>query len=195
LQQSRALNRGGSVNELVLIVGLLSFATTTLVVGSHFSSRIFPRELQFTALITYAGVFAFVYSMWRDQHDTTILAAAICLFLAGIALFLWSVRTTRSRRPKIAFDPEPPSFLTHAGPYRFIRHPFYASYVLFWLACAIATLHLLNFVFFVALSAIYLTAAYREERAFDASPFAAEYATYRKTAGFLWPKLASLMGH
>jgi protein-S-isoprenylcysteine O-methyltransferase Ste14 len=43
-------------------------------------------------------------------------------------------------------------------------------------------------VFLIAFSAINLTAAYREERAFANSPFAADYMNYRKTAGLLWPK-------
>ncbi|HVI16161.1 MAG TPA: isoprenylcysteine carboxylmethyltransferase family protein [Pseudolabrys sp.] len=177
------------MNEFVLFAGLLSFAMAYLVARSHFSSRVWPREAHFTVVLACVGVTAFAYFMWRDQHSTNTLVAALCLFLAGFALFLWSVKATRSRRPKAAFDPEPPNFLTRDGPYAYIRHPFYASYILFWLACAVATSHFLIFVFFVAYTATFLILAYREERTFDRSPLAAEYADYRKTAGLLWPKL------
>lgn len=74
------------------------------------------------------------------------------------------------------------------GPYRYIRHPFYTSYILFWLGCAVATLHPLMILFLLAVSAMNVTAAFREERSFETSPLAGEYVNYRKTAGMLWPK-------
>ena len=36
-------------------------------------------------------------------------------------------------------------------------------------------------IFLAAFGALYLTAAYREERAFETSPFAEEYKNYRKS--------------
>ena len=131
---------------------------------------------------------AFVYLMLRDRHALTPLASALTIFVISLALFLWAVRTTRTQRLKLAFDPEQPDFLTRAGPYKYIRHPFYASYILFWLGCTVATLHPVMLIFLVAFSAFNLTAAYREEHAFERSPFVAEYSSYRKTAGLLWPR-------
>ena len=150
-----------------------------------------PGEVRFAIVVSYLGIMAFVYLMLRDQHALAPLVAALTIFSVSLALFLWAVMTTRSKRLKLAFDPEPPGFVTRAGPYRYIRHPFYASYILFWLACTVATLHPLSLIFLVAFSAVNLTAAYREELAFERSPFAAEYINYRKTAGLLWPRFGA----
>ena len=167
------------MNELALIVGLLCYVTTGAVVRTHFSSAMMPREVRVAIVVSYLGIMAFVYLMLRDQHALAPLVAALTIFAVSPALFLWAVTATRSKRLKLAFDPEPPGFVTRAGPYRYIRHPFYTSYILFWLACTIATLHPLSLIFLVAFSAVNLTAAYREEHAFERSPFAAEYMNYR----------------
>ena len=79
--------------------------------------------------------------------------------------------------------------MTQTGPYRYIRHPFYASYILFWLGCAVATLHPVSLAFLVVVSGILIAVALREERSFVGTPFAADYLSYRRTAGLLWPKL------
>jgi protein-S-isoprenylcysteine O-methyltransferase Ste14 len=176
------------VTVLVLIAGLVSYVITGVVVRRHFSSTSVPRQVYVSVLLSYLGIAGFVWLMLRDSHATGGLIAALVLFAASNALFFWAVATTRSQRPRLAFDPEPPGFLVQGGPYRHIRHPFYASYLLFWLGCAVATLHPLGFAFLLAMVAFVLVAAFREERSFGDTPFAAEYARYRQTAGLLWPR-------
>ena len=127
--------------------------------------------------------------MLRDIHAIPALLFALAIFATSLVLFLWAAKTTRSARLKLAFDPEAPGFVVQSGPYHYIRHPFYASYILFWLGCTVATVHPLMLIFLAGFGAINLIAALREERAFAASPFAEEYLHYRKTAGLLWPKL------
>ena len=179
------------MNELVLVAGLVCYVITGLVVRSHFSSPAMPREVRLSILLSYLGLAAFIWLMLRDRHATVGLVAALGLFIASQALFFWTVATTRAQRLRLAFDPEPPGFLTQAGPYRYIRHPFYASYILLWLGCAVATLHPVSFAFLIAMGVFALVAAFREERSFDGTPFAAEYRRYRQTAGLLWPRFGA----
>ena len=179
------------MNALVLIAGLLCYAITGVVVRSHFSSTSVPRGVYVSILLSYVGVAAFVWLMLRDHHAVAVLAAALGLFAASNALFFWTVATTRSQRLRLAYDPEPPGFLVQVGPYRYIRHPFYASYILFWLGCAVATQHPLSLAFLIAMVAFALVAAFREERSFEGTPFAAEYRRYRQTAGLLWPRFGA----
>jgi protein-S-isoprenylcysteine O-methyltransferase Ste14 len=180
------------MNKLVLIAGLLCYLTTAAIVRHHFSSVTTPREVRFGIIASYLGLAAFVYMMLRDIHAIPALVFALAIFAASLVLFLWAAKTTRSARLKLAFDPEAPGFVVQSGPYHYIRHPFYASYILFWLGCTVATMHPLMLIFLAAFGAINLTAALREERAFATSPFAEEYLHYRKTAGLLWPKLRAV---
>jgi protein-S-isoprenylcysteine O-methyltransferase Ste14 len=180
------------MDRLVLIVGLLCYLTKAMVVvRRHFSSATTPREVRFGIIASYVGLAAFIYLMLRDKHAIAALVAALAIFAASLALFLWAAKTTRSKLLKLAFDPESPGSVVRTGPYHYIRHPFYTSYILFWLGCVVATLDPLMLVFLGAFSAINVTAAYREERSFEISPFAEEYLNYRKTTGMLWPKLGA----
>jgi protein-S-isoprenylcysteine O-methyltransferase Ste14 len=178
------------MDKLVLIVGLLVYlAKSVVVVRGHFASATMPRQIRFGIGASYVALAAFIYLMLRDKHATAALGAAFPVFAASLGLFLWAAKTTRSAQLKFAFDPSAPGAVVRTGPYRTIRHPFYASYILFWLGCLIATLHPLMLLFLILFSAMNVTAARREERSFETSPFAEEYLTYRKTAGMLWPKL------
>ena len=76
------------------------------------------------------------------------------------------------------------------GPYARIRHPFYASYVLFWLGCALATLHPVNIGYWLVLVPTLVLGALQEEQGFARSPLAEEYNRYRKVAGLMWPKFS-----
>ena len=176
------------MNKLVLTAGLLCYLTTAVIVRRHFSSATTPHEVRFGIIASYVGLAAFIYLMLREKHAISALVAALAIFAVSLVLFLWAVKTTRSARLRLAFDPGSPGFVVQSGPYRYIRHPFYASYILFWFGCAVATVHPLMLIFLVAFGAINLTAAFREEFAFATSPFADEYLNYRKTAGLLWPK-------
>jgi protein-S-isoprenylcysteine O-methyltransferase Ste14 len=180
------------MDKLVLIVGLLCYLTMAVVVArGHFSSATRPREVRFGILTSYVALAGFIYLMLRDKHAIGTLLAALATLVASVALFLWAAKTTRSKRLKLAFDPASPASVVRTGPYRYIRHPFYTSYILLWLGCTIATLHPLMLLYLLAVSAMNVTAAYREERSFETSPLAEEYVSYRKTAGMLWPKLGT----
>jgi protein-S-isoprenylcysteine O-methyltransferase Ste14 len=161
-----------------------------VMVRRHFSTMTWPREAKVTRVISDLGVVTFAWLMWRDRHPTWSLAASVLLFVSAVALLYWATHATRPLRLHVAFDSTPPDSLMRSGPYRHIRHPFYTSYILFWLGCATATLHPLSMGFLIAFAAINVTAARREEQAFAGSAFAAEYDDYCRTTGMFWPRLA-----
>ena len=73
------------------------------------------------------------------------------------------------------------------GPYRYVRHPFYSSYILGWLAAVIAVPCLATLVIFLGMTTIYWQAASSEERRFLASPLATDYERYRMHTGLFLP--------
>jgi protein-S-isoprenylcysteine O-methyltransferase Ste14 len=182
------------MNELVLIAGLMSYAAMAVMVRRHFAAMTWPRTARITRIISDLGVIAFAWLLWRDRHPIPSLVLALLVFSACLTLLFWTTRATQQLRLHVAFDPVAPDSIMRGGPYRYIRHPFYASYILFWTACAIATLHPLSLGFLVVIAAINLTAARREERAFAGSAFAADYDDYRRSAGMFWPRLGPFSG-
>ena len=165
------------------------FALTVWAARFHFASAAMPLKLVVVSILATADVAVFVHALWRHPRGPLLLGAALTLFVASAALCLWAIAASRSAALKLAFDSHSPRSILETGPYRYIRHPFYSAYIVFWTGCAVATLHPVNVALLPILAGAFLVAALGEERAFDRSPEAAAYAAYRRRAGMLWPKL------
>src|ERR1700732_680818 len=62
-------------------------------------------------------------------------AIAACVFvLASVARYEWSRSTIRGRRFHIIYSDRVPAALCTDGPYRYIRHPRYCSYIVAFVA-------------------------------------------------------------
>ncbi len=118
-----------------------------------------------------------------------VVAAGVGLFALALVLFWSAVRANSARPLTLAFSPDAPGHLVAWGPYRRVRHPFYASYALAWLGGALAGSHALLLVPFVVMGALYVRAARLEEAKFAQSPLAEAYAAYRARTGMFWPSL------
>jgi protein-S-isoprenylcysteine O-methyltransferase Ste14 len=118
---------------------------------------------------------------------------AASLYICSIAIFWWTVFANLERPLSAAFSPDIPSHLMQDGPYRFVRHPFYACYLLTWAAGALATGQILLLFTFLAMLAIYARAARMEERKFEQSPLATSYRVYRARTGMFFPNPLKLI--
>jgi protein-S-isoprenylcysteine O-methyltransferase Ste14 len=143
------------------------------------------RLIQVTAPIA-AGTQLWAMAMnsggpaWRPALGTA-------LFLTSEALFLATSRTTWRQKLTLAFATDVPSFLNDRGPYGVIRHPFYASYLLAYLAGCVASGNPWTLVVLGVMGAIYTTAARREEAKFMRSQLAPTYARYAARTGMFIP--------
>jgi protein-S-isoprenylcysteine O-methyltransferase Ste14 len=161
-------------------------------VRGHFrSTGAMPLGMQVTSglsMLLFAGF------LWNLVHG---LGAAwflsIALFTASLGVFAAAILASRRTPPTLAYDNDSPNFLLNHGPYRYVRHPFYLAYVLFWLGTAIAVHSLAGWVAPVLMTALYIDAASREERKFASSELASAYAAYRARAGMFWPRPLALL--
>lgn len=112
---------------------------------------------------------------------------AIILMVVSLGLFCWTVKATRARRLPIAFADDLPDFICRSGPYRFVRHPFYLSYILCWLGTSAATSDVWSWVVPVVMSVFYVVIARREERRFTTSRLAGLYDAYQKSTAMFIP--------
>jgi protein-S-isoprenylcysteine O-methyltransferase Ste14 len=115
------------------------------------------------------------------------IVAAVVLALS-LALYEWSRHAIWMRGFRIAWSGIVPEELCERGPYRYLRHPLYTSYLLAFLAAAIALPHPLTALVFAANLVLVIHGARDDERAIGESPLAGAYAEYRKHAGMFWPK-------
>ncbi len=163
------------------------FAAFAWGVKGHFrSTGEMPVGMKLTSLLSTVLFLVFLWHM-RDGVSAFWLAG-LALFTASLGLFAAAILASRASPPTLAFDTDQPSFLLLTGPYRYVRHPFYLAYVLFWLGTAIAAHAITGWIAPLLMTGLYVEAATREERKFANSPLAAAYAQYRTRAGLFWPR-------
>ncbi len=175
---------------LVLGFGLAIFVSMALAVKFHFKSG--GSSARFMLLSALSGINIFVFArelVLRRDQSVEMLTAALLLFLASAMLFAWAILASQKANLKLIYEKDDPSFVLKAGPYAFIRHPFYTSYFFFWLGCALAAPHLVTAGYFLFLVVALTISALHEEKSFEGTPRAIEYGQYRRSAGLFWPKL------
>lgn len=137
------------------------------------------------ALVLFYLVWSVVQPIWAQ-----VLGAA--LQFLSFALFWAAIRASRAAKLRLAFDPGNPRSFVSEGPYRYVRHPFYVSYIILWGGFAIAAWSVWAIVPFLVMLGVYIYAARDEERKFGLTNMAADYAAYRRRTGMFLPKLATL---
>jgi protein-S-isoprenylcysteine O-methyltransferase Ste14 len=175
------------ITVLTGVDAAICFAAFVWGVKNHFrSTGAMPAGMQLTSALSAALFAAFLWHL----HDgaSNLLIPALALFTASLGVFASAIIASRNTPPTLAYDSDRPSFLLIQGPYRYVRHPFYLAYVLFWFGTAIATHSLAGWLAPAIMTALYLDAATREEKKFANSDLAAAYAEYRTRAGLFWPR-------
>ena len=178
----------GFLTSLILIaVSLTTFAIVTGVSLGHFARKdgIIPTGSIIIMLAAVASVAVFAWCAWTAP---LWLLPPLPLYAASLALFIWTVRATRQRQFLLAFTNAVPSALTIDGPYKFVRHPFYVSYLIYHFANAVGTASWLPWVMFAAMTTIYTVAARGEEAFLAQGSYAKEYGAYRRRTGMFVPK-------
>jgi protein-S-isoprenylcysteine O-methyltransferase Ste14 len=140
-------------------------------------------EFLFTvAILIPAGLAVF----YRIQ----LLNGVVSLVLAIVALLLyeWARRTVRSRGLSVIRSESVAESVVSTGPYEYIRHPFYASYLLGSVAVLVAFPVVIAALGLVANIAYFSLAARREERNLMESALAPAYTEYRNRTGMFFPR-------
>jgi len=179
-------------------------ATALLLWVSAFSSfgwgvlRFFRRSAGLTVHTAVVAALGLVFGAWHVAAIATSgvgpLPSGVGSLLLGLstATFWSAVGACESRRLTAIFENDVPLHLVQRGPYRYIRHPFYASYTMFWLAGWIASGSTLALISAGIMLGIYQDAIRQEERKFASSTLAVQYAEYRRRVGMMIPRLRAL---
>jgi protein-S-isoprenylcysteine O-methyltransferase Ste14 len=125
-----------------------------------------------------------------EPRSDVLAGVAVFMYTGAMLLFLSAIETasrTRLRLQRSFIDLPLPEQLIMDGPYRWIRHPFYLGYIIGALAPAVAIAHPVMILLAAAMIAITVTAAFREERVWLASPRAAAYREYSSRTGMFLP--------
>lgn len=75
------------------------------------------------------------------------------------------------------------------GPYRYIRHPFYASYLAFWAGGVLVSSELFLLLSVVGMGLFYILAMRQEEQEFRQGSLRDAYKVYSQNTGKILPRL------
>jgi protein-S-isoprenylcysteine O-methyltransferase Ste14 len=146
----------------------------------------------FIAPLVFVLGFAGKIQLSIQGYATELLISqgiAVVLCVSSIALIAMTVGTHRVPLALWHQDNDAPVQIVTWGPYRHLRHPFYTSFLLAFLATLFAFPHLLTFAcLFYSFIALSVTAK-REERRLASSEFGHEYRQYMSTSGRFFPRL------
>lgn len=174
------------VRWVILAAGSGIFAAMIWVSRFHFRPFVLNARMMWIAIPSVAAFAVFLLKTPPVAPDPMVAGVIGALFAVSAAILSAAVIATRLEPPRLAFEGAPRNLVV-GGPYRFVRHPFYLAYILFWCGCALATQHVLSVLLLALLAAVYVIAASGEERDFAVSAMAAGYDLYRRRTGFLWP--------
>jgi protein-S-isoprenylcysteine O-methyltransferase Ste14 len=138
------------------------------------------------AIVSSVVVFASSPTPSMLQMVFTILTLA----LSNI-IYWWAINTNKDQPLDYAFSSSTPAHIVTAGPYKFMRNPFYTSYLLSWIAPLIFNFNPFTLCVFMSMLSLFWYLAVKEENLFLNSDLAKKYEQYMLQAGRFLPKLIS----
>lgn len=142
--------------------------------------------LLYDATVATQVVTTLILMLTESGKSLPLVAASICLYSLSLVLFWWSVFT--AKKLDFAFSNEVGSIVT-TGPFRIVRHPFYASYILAWLSSTLLFNSLILWITLTYLIAFYFLSARKEEGVILKSVYSKEYRKYIQNVGMFLPRI------
>ena len=173
----------------VTLCGVALFGAFAIAARVHFVSGAWPWSTRLVSALSVAGAVGFAFLAGTTTLPTSRLWLAAALFAVSGLVFALAIKASRSQVFNGVFSPTQARDIVRSGPFAYIRHPFYTSYLLYWLSCAVLTLHPALLALLVVMAVVYTVAARREEAIFLGSAMARDYAAYQRQAGMFWPRL------
>jgi protein-S-isoprenylcysteine O-methyltransferase Ste14 len=180
---TNAIILGAAIGSLFLYAAASKFA--------FIAPEGIPCRMKLIAAFFLVFSVATVWVIATSQISAFQFAKGLLLYGLALWLFLSTYMANRGRALSVAFTNDAPKHLVSAGPYGYIRHPFYASYCLTWLAGACSSGSILLVGAFGCMVLLYWQAAVFEEQKFASGELAQEYSQYRAHTGMFLPRLSS----
>jgi protein-S-isoprenylcysteine O-methyltransferase Ste14 len=176
------------LDSLLTVLAVVIIGSHAFVGKGHFNSKSMPPGANLVSAAVLTTLAVFLLLLWTNSAP--LPAQIVALVLEGLSLWLFfrTIAASRGQALHFAFDADNPVSLVTSGPYRYVRHPFYTSYLIFWTGFATGTWSLWALPVLILIAILYTVAARGEEAKFAETAMAADYAAYSARAGMFWPK-------
>jgi protein-S-isoprenylcysteine O-methyltransferase Ste14 len=127
----------------------------------------------------------FSFSTGKEFH-ASIGVLVLLLYSLGVGLFWWAALT--AKQLEFAFSSNVGNVVI-TGPFAIVRHPFYLSYTLIWLANSLLFNSIYLWITLIYLTAFYINSAQTEEKVYLKSRYSKEYQDYSQNVGMFLPRI------
>jgi protein-S-isoprenylcysteine O-methyltransferase Ste14 len=134
------------------------------------------------------GFAAVIYTVWTQAEIHLWAVLGVALQSLSAFLFGWSVGASGRRNLSLAGGESRSTRLLTEGPYAVVRHPFYTSYIIFWIAGIAVAPSAITAASALLLIVIYFYVSRGEDEVL-AKRFKGEFAQWRDRTGAFFPKL------
>ena len=171
------------------VISLAILQAFNWAITGHFRSEKMPTGMKLIVVASTITGLALLALLWTGSQPLGAQFVGMAIEVCGLGLFAVAIAATKQVRFRMAFDDGVPDRLVTSGPFKYIRHPFYTSYLVFWTGFALITFSWLAVPLLLVMAAIYFRAAWGEEQKIATSDLADQHRLYRQQAGMFWPKL------
>lgn len=178
---------------LIVLVELLLFSGFIWVIKNWFKKGNEIKRWELPVIKSAGLVFIIAHllaSIFYSSQSQILSIIGLILLLISTFIFSLSIVSFNNEKPAIAFSHTILTPLNTSGIYKFIRHPFYSSYSIAWIAGTIATQCWYLFLSFIFMFIIYWRAAKLEEKQWLSSANAEEYKNYMRHTGMFLPRIS-----
>lgn len=149
-----------------------------------------PLGMRAVQLIYLAGLGINVsLSIVLKEYLQLFSALGAITTVVSVIIFYYAVQASKMARLHVAFSESTGSSLVSSGIYRYVRHPFYLSYLVYWFSwCLSLGFHAAPSVVFLVLLALYILSIRLEEQELERN-FGEEYREYKERTSLLLPYL------
>ena len=167
----------------IVFMHFMTFGAKTFVIIPHLDSGAGYGQASFMS-----GTIVTLYEGTTQRIDLYRGVAAALLFVCSVMLYEWARRSVRGRGFSVGLSGRVPDSVFQGGPYAYVRHPFYLSYMLAFAGSALALPQIPMLVVCVANLALFTYMVISDERTIEGSPLASDYATYKQRVGRFFPR-------
>ena len=170
------------------ITCVVCFALTVVVIFKR-HDPVDPKRYLIIKYLNPVAWALYFYQLHQIPEFGGWEAGTLACHALALCIFVWAYLSMRKKRFTLIFSSDVPEEIVQSGIYRFVRHPYYTSYIIFYLGCI-----LLARTWYVALPQVlliltYVYAALGEESKITRSVRADLYRQYMARTGRFFPRL------
>jgi protein-S-isoprenylcysteine O-methyltransferase Ste14 len=189
LRETKCKGRMMVLDGLICLAGAALIGAQAWSAKNHFDMAQMRTSAKVLSVVALAAVALLAWLVVAGEQPVAAQIAGLAAMLGSWFLFWATIKASHQARLIAAFDERMPHTLLQDGPYAFVRHPFYSSYILQWLGWALGAWSVWALVPLAGMTTVYWYAAADEEARFEKTAMAQDYAAYKRSTGRFLPRL------